>query len=221
LAGILEAQDRDIERRASEAAATCAQRGDVAITRLRYREAAAHFAAAASRVPLAHESERIRYLARQAAALYSQGNEFGDKPSLQLAAEAWRALLALSPRARAPLDWASIQNNIGNVLGLLGDRGDDDALPQAVSAYQAALLEYTRERDPLDWATIQNNLGSALQRLGERGDDNALHRAVEAHQAALLEVRRERAPLIWAMIQNNLANMFQLLGERGDDDALH
>jgi hypothetical protein len=67
---MLTAQDRDTARRALQAAATCAQRGELAMTRLRYREAATHFVAAAVRAPSAHEMERIDYLFQKADALY-------------------------------------------------------------------------------------------------------------------------------------------------------
>ena len=40
------------------------------MTRLRYREAATHFVAAAVRAPSAHEMERIDYLFQKADALY-------------------------------------------------------------------------------------------------------------------------------------------------------
>jgi hypothetical protein len=47
LAEVQAAEDADIDRRRLEAAATRAQRGDLALARLRYRDAARHFAAAA------------------------------------------------------------------------------------------------------------------------------------------------------------------------------
>jgi Asp-tRNA(Asn)/Glu-tRNA(Gln) amidotransferase A subunit family amidase len=112
------------------------------------------------------------------------------------------------------------QNNLGNALRVLGDRGDDEALRRAVAAFEAALDERTRERTPLDWAATQNNLGNALAVLGQRGDDEALRRAVAAYEAALEERTRERAPLAWAATQNNLGNPLQVLGKRGDDEAL-
>jgi hypothetical protein len=62
---ILAAQDRELARRALEAAATCATRGQVAMTRLRYREAADHFGAAAARIPASHEAELRDILNRQ------------------------------------------------------------------------------------------------------------------------------------------------------------
>ena len=69
-------------------------------------------------------------------------------------------------------DWATTQNNLGNVLRILGERESGTArLEEAVAAYRAALEERTRERVPLDWAATQNNLGNALtasRRAGER-----------------------------------------------------
>jgi hypothetical protein len=47
LAEVQAAEDADIDRRRLEAAETRAQRGDLALARLRYRDAARHFAAAA------------------------------------------------------------------------------------------------------------------------------------------------------------------------------
>src|SRR4051812_28349584 len=69
-------QDAALDRQALDAAATRAQRGEIALTRLRYREAAAHFAAAAARVPSEQPKQRLFYLGQDAAALYHQGVEF-------------------------------------------------------------------------------------------------------------------------------------------------
>jgi tetratricopeptide (TPR) repeat protein len=140
LGEILDAQDRELGRRALEAAATCAQRGEVAMTRLRYRDAAGYFAAAANRVPAALETERIDYFGRQATALYLQGEEFGDNSALQSAGDVWRALLILSPRERVPLQWATTQNNLGAALTTLGERESGTArLEEAVAAFDACL----------------------------------------------------------------------------------
>jgi len=220
LAEILAAQDLDIQSRALQASATCAQRGDLAMTRLRYREAAEHFHYAANRVPESYETERINYLTREATALYLLGDEFGDSSGLKEALKCWYLLVKLCPRKRAPLDWATMQNNLGNTYFVLGERGNDVALRRAVAAYEKALGERTRERTPLDWAATQNNLGTALSAQGERGDDFALHQAVRAYEAALEEYTRERAPLDWAMTKSNLGATLRVLGERGDDAAL-
>ena len=86
--------------------------------------------------------------------------------------QAYRAALEERTRERAPLEWATTQNNLGNALARLGERESGTArLEEAVQAYRAALEERTRERVPLDWAVTQNNLGHALcdaRRAGER-----------------------------------------------------
>ena len=89
---------------------------------------------------------------------------------------AYEAALEERTRDRVPLAWAMTQDNLGNALATLGERGDDAATQRAVAAYEAALEERSREQVPLDWATTQNNLGTALAMLGERGDDAALRR---------------------------------------------
>ena len=127
LAEILAAQDRELARRALEAAATCATRGEVAMTRLRYREAADHFGAAAGRVPAGQESDPLDYLDRQARARYLQGAEFGDNDAARLAVDALGAFGAVPARARS----ASL--------------GDDADRGRALCARRA------RRRDALRW----------------------------------------------------------------------
>ena len=74
LANIEAEQRRSLDRLAVNAAATLAQRGEIALTRLRYAEAAKHFADAAAVFPpgSAHETERMRYLDREAQAHYGK-----------------------------------------------------------------------------------------------------------------------------------------------------
>src|ERR1700726_1454079 len=61
-------------------------------------------------------------------------------------------------REKKPLEWAMLQNNVGNALRRLGEReGDSGRIEEAVTAYRAALEIYTRSRSPLEWAMTQNN----------------------------------------------------------------
>ncbi len=101
-------QRRALDRFAFGAAETAARRGEIALTRLRYREAAGHFADAAAVLPpnSDHEDKRIGYLEREANALYQQGHEFGDNAALVSAIERERRLLELKPREQVPLEWA-------------------------------------------------------------------------------------------------------------------
>ena len=109
-----------------------------------------------------------------------------------------------------------LQNNLGNVLRILGAQESGTArLEEAVAAYRAALEECTRDRAPLQWAMTQNNLGIALKTLGERESGTArLEEAVAAYHAALEEYTPDRVPLQWAMTQMNLGNVLATLGAR-------
>ena len=149
------------------------------------------------------------------------GEQSGNNAALVRGVSAYRKALQEQTRERALLDWAAIQNNLGNALAMLGEReGETARLGEAVAAYREALQEYTRERVPLDWATTENNLGNALAMLGARESGTArLKEAVAAYRAALEERTRERVPLDWAMTQNNLGNALSRLGERESGTA--
>jgi tetratricopeptide (TPR) repeat protein len=218
LAEIAREQRNDLDRFATHLAETLGRRAEIALTRLRYREAAGHFAGAAAILPSggAHDDKRFESLWREASALTRQGHEFGDSAALLLAIARYQGLVTLAPRARVPLRWAATQNNLGNALSELGERENGTShLDEAVEAYRAALQEWTRDRVPVDWATAQNNLGAALSTLGAREQGTArLEEAVEAYMAALEEVTRARVPLNWAATQNNLGNALSRLGER-------
>jgi tetratricopeptide (TPR) repeat protein len=221
LAAVEKSQDEVADRLAFNRAETTAQRGDIALTRLRYREAADHFAKAAARIPDKQRDPRLQYLEKEAEALYRQGSEFGDSIAATAAIKQYRSILALRPREHAPVDWAITQNNLGNALAILGTRESSTArLHEAVAAYREALKERTRDRAPLRWAMTQNNLGNALRTLGARESGTArLEEAVAAHREALKERTRERVPLQWAMTQNNLGNALGSLGARESGTA--
>ncbi|NJO38534.1 MAG: tetratricopeptide repeat protein, partial [Rhizobiales bacterium] len=163
-------------------AATIAQQGELERARLNYRQAAAHFAEAASVVQGADREARFGYLMAQASVLVDHGREFGDNPALAEAIAVYRAILEEYTRERVPLDWAMTQNNLGNALSTLGARESGTAsLAAAVDAYRVALEELTRARVPLYWAMTQNNLGVALWTLGERtGRKDQLEAALDA-----------------------------------------
>src|SRR5947209_5750714 len=198
LADVEMEQRRDFDRLTVQAAETSARRGDIALTRLRYGEGAKHFANAAALLPpkSAHEDRRISYLQKEASALYQQGDELGDNSALLSAIERYNQLVHLTTRERAPLHWASTQNDLGNVLLALGQRESGTArLEESVIAYLDALKEWTRERAPLDWARTQNNLGLAFWALGEReGGTGRLEAAVTAFRNVLKEWSRDGMP---------------------------
>src|SRR5262249_25066632 len=148
LADVETEQRRSLDRLAVNAAETSARRGEIALTRLRYGEAATHFANAAGLFPpkSAHEEKRISYLHKEVSALYQQGDELGDNGALLSAIERYKRLVDVTPRERVPLDWALTQNNLGVALSSLGERESGTArLEEAVAAYREALKERTRE----------------------------------------------------------------------------
>ena len=223
LATVETEQKHGLDHLAVSVAETSARRGEIALTRLRYAEAAMHFATAAGVFPPGsiNEEKRINYLSREAIALHQQGDELGDNSALVSAIERCRRLVDLTSRERAPLDWAKAQNNLGHALQTLGERESGTAnLEEAIVAYREALKEHTRERVPLGWAVTQRNLGVALTRLGERESGAAkLQEAAVAFREALKEHTRERVPLDWARTQSNLAVALTRLGERENGTA--
>ena len=218
LARIEAEQTRALDRQAVDAAATRARRGEIALTRLRYAEAAKHFADAAAVFPpgSSYEAERMRYLYQEAQAYYQQGNEFGDNDAARTAIARYMRLIELSPRASMPLDWGLTQMNLGVALSILGERESETTrLEEAVVAYRAALEEITRARVPLDWAGTQMSLGIALSKLGTRESGTTrLEEAVVAYRAALEEHTRARVPFDWARTQVNLGIALVTLGTR-------
>lgn len=204
------------ERMAEKEAMVLGEEAGVALLRGDYSTAVAQRQEAARLVahnPLLERGQRLA----EANTLFRWGELRGGQGHLQQAVAAYKVALALSPRGERPLEWAQSQNNLGNALLTLGERGDNAALRGAVAAYEAALEELPRERVPHDWAVTQINLGNALATLGDEG---ALHRAVAAYEAALEEHTRERSPLLWASTQNNLGAALTALGGRGDNAAL-
>jgi tetratricopeptide (TPR) repeat protein len=202
------------ERRWLRAAEADEKRGDLAMTRLRYLDAAKHFASAAKAIPAARHAERRKYLEKEAGALHEYGDERGDNEVAFQAIERYRTLLSSVDRITAPVDWAKAQYRLGNALATLGERDVNTArLEEAAAAYREASEEWTRQREPLEWAKAQNSLGTILNALGQRtGDTARLEEAVAAFRAALREGRRDLVPVDWAMTQNNLGEALRSLG---------
>lgn len=224
--GLFDAADAmllEAERHADLARAKVrANRGALANLRLRHRESANHYAAAARIVPEEEMEVHWRYELLRANALYSLGLDYGDNAALTEAIALYRtSVLPLAPRAERWHESAMTQNDLGAPLWILGGReGGTVRLEQAVAAYRAALEEWTRQRAPLQWAMTQNNLCAALRTIGEReGGTARLEEAVVACRAALKERTRARFPLDWALTQNNLGAALRTLGKREGSTA--
>jgi len=109
-------------------------------------------------------------------------------------------------REKSPLEWASIQNSLGNILGALGQQQMDVALYESsIKAFQYALEEFTQEGTPSEWAVSQYNFGNAFQALGRlQADSKLLQKSIDAYTDALLVCKRSETPDEWAV------TMFQL-----------
>jgi hypothetical protein len=204
------------ERRWLRAAETAGKRGDLAMTRLRYEEAASHYAIAAATVPAAHQNERRQYLSQEADALQHQGLERGDNKAAASAITRFRDLVAMTDRVAAPLDWWAAQNGLALALAALGERESGTAhLEEAAAISRRVLKETTRQREPLQRAVTQMALGATLVVLGGRESGTTrLEEGVAAYRAVLEEITRDRVPLAWAGVQTTLGTALTALGIR-------
>ena len=208
------------DRHALNAAKLVSGQGSIALTQLRYRDAAQHFKNAAELVPASLPDEVASYLHSQAGALYREGDERGDNAALKQSIEVWRLVLDKRTRERVPLDWAVTQNNLGNALrtawrarerhGAAGgggrrlSRGADGEDARARAARVGDDAEQSRRRAA--------EARRARERHGAAGGGGCrLSRGAE-------ERTRERVPLDWARTQNNLGNAL-MLGERESGTA--
>src|SRR5262249_11107238 len=113
-----------LDRLEVNAAEATARRGEISLARLRYGEAAKHFANSAGMFSpnSAYEDKRISYLQKEASALLQQGDAFGDNDALLSAIERYKRLIDLAPRARMPLGLARTQDGLGIALSSCGRR---------------------------------------------------------------------------------------------------
>ncbi|RLD04189.1 MAG: hypothetical protein DRI65_11180, partial [Chloroflexota bacterium] len=149
--------------------------------------------------------------------LHTRGNYEHHRYStavLNSARELFESTLTELSRAESPLEWAAIQNSLGNILSALAQQiMDVELYEKAIQAFTLALEEFSREETPLEWAAAQYNLGTATQALGRQLDDaKLLKESVDAYTDALLEWSRENSPEEWAMTMFQLGATFHTHG---------
>ncbi len=151
------------------------------------------------------EETRARVRRVLAGSLSTLGAQAGTNQPLEEAIVSYRETLKHYTRERAPLQWATTQNNLGSVLRKLGEReSETEGLEQAVTAYREALKERTRERVPLQWAMTQYNLGNSRRILGQREKEVALVcEALGSHLAS------------WTLLIDTDATRYTLGAEQG------
>jgi tetratricopeptide (TPR) repeat protein len=214
---VLAAQDAASAQRQLEAAATSAQRGDIALTRLRYFDAAKHFAAAVDRVPLGHEEDLADYGNRRAEALYRYGDEKADNAVLLQAIDVLKALQERTGE-RMPPKWdEETHRHLNMVRHMLGERAGDRLLLQEAQEGFRLLLENPKaDREPLQQVSIRVGTDSVRLTLAKlEGGTTQLYRTL---QAARDELQSSRGALLGAggriMAFNHLGIVAAECGER-------
>jgi tetratricopeptide (TPR) repeat protein len=133
----------------------------------------------------------------------------------EFAIVAYEAGIEIFSRETFPLDWAAMQNNLGNTYfkRIWGEPSGN--VEKAIAAYQAALEVYTRDDFPENWAQTQTNLGTAHSKRIQADRAENLERAVQTLVSALEVCTRDSFPVLWATAQNSLGNVY-LARVRGD-----
>lgn len=128
--------------------------------------------------------------------------------------KAYKEALRMTSLRQDPEIWGGLQQNIGTVLSLLGERKRaPERLREAVAAFGSALTVFTAQSAPSVWAQVQSNLGTALHFLGEYSRDPAsLRQAIAAFRAAQTVCTTETSPMTWAGVANNLGLSLCWLG---------
>ena len=205
------------ERRFTSASENAGLAADEARSRRLAAEALAERATVEADTARDREREAITLQGRSLAA----AKRFGE------AVEALTQALVITDRSTLPIEWASLQFEVGDSASNWALVSERDAISerraQAVTAYESALEIYTRESLPQGWASTQNNLANALrdQAIASDGDERRrlLAEAVGAYRAALEVYTRESLPQDWAGTQNNLALALsaQAIASEGDE----
>jgi tetratricopeptide (TPR) repeat protein len=114
-----------------------------------------------------------------------------------------------------PVQFAEVQNNLGNSYCCLGEvEGLVENCKLAIATFQEALKVRTLDRFPMQYAMTQNNLGIALWTLAEVEDKAQNCRmAIAAFQEALKVCTLEDYQMQYATLRNNLGATFYALGE--------
>jgi tetratricopeptide (TPR) repeat protein len=124
LAQIEISQGQKLSVIAGDAADTISRRGEIALIRLRYLEAADYFAKAAALLLIekSHPEQRISYLEREAHATFLHGKEYGNNGALRSAVNLYAQIVELKYKHAEASDIAATKNNFGVVLLTLGER---------------------------------------------------------------------------------------------------
>ncbi len=211
-----------LEDQTEQIALILGQQAEIAALKQEYQRSADLFAKAAA-TPNLETPQQWQQQNNCALVLEVLGREFGDGDALENAIDLYQtAILTLSPDPDLRDDWATAQNNLGNVRGMLGQRQRGTVLLESsIAAFELALSARPQELVPLAWAETQNNLGNAYGILGQRqSDQQLLAKSVTAFECALEERTQELTPADWAVTQSNLGAVLHILGQHKKDTQM-
>ncbi len=127
-----------------------------------------------------------------------------------------QALNYFTPKS-FPVDYAMVQNNLGNAYMHIG-ASSKEYLPRAIACYEEALRYCCLESAPLSYAIICSNLAYAYSELTTGPRDKNLRHAITHYQEALRVYTLDRTPAAYARIQVNLGAIHAMLSSDGDRD---
>ena len=126
--------------------------------------------------------------------------------------------LTVFVRDKYPLDWASVQNNLGVIYKNL-ETNKAKNVEKAIRLFDDALEVRTHEKYPELWAETQVNLGNAY---GDRieGDQNRNEQiAIETYEKTIEVFKQLEDPNNWAKVQNNLGGIYLDKVMRGEEEV--
>jgi hypothetical protein len=133
-------QQQAFHRLSVVAADTSARRGELALIRSQYGEAARHYADAAAALPWECLKERTQYLMREAFALHTQGVESKDSSALLSALDRYERLAATLSRVVSPSERMLVLDHLGAIVRMLKmQEGESGEIVEALSPYREAL----------------------------------------------------------------------------------
>jgi len=187
-----------------------------------YESAAEHYRTAAT---VSRDDDQLhwQFQSQRAGALCDLGRESFDDEPLLAAIDLYETIATeLADGVNDAERWAKTQADLGNALGILGQRQQGThRLEQAIATYRRALDAQSPEHTPADWAATQNGLGNALGILAHRQKDaEMLEQSLQAFEQALGVRTQEQYAWEWATTQNNLGSILQALGQQKNNPQL-
>ena len=124
----------------------------------------------------------------------------------QQSIELLQGMQMMTSREDDPSRLAFIHHNIGDVMGLIGQRsGSLHFLEQAALSYEQALELRTQDETPVDWAETKLNYGVIIHTIGVLEDDSRMLKdALDTYKSAINFIDRNEDPQTWACAMSNI-----------------